>query len=193
MNHILLILLPPFDTIVAKDWKRYHSSKDQLSECPMPPPKTHCHQIIYISSSVGLPSHDELRKILNVSRVLNKHDGITGLLLHHDGSFMQILEGNPEATRELFSKIQKDPRHRNIIKLSEKSTTSRLFPNWSMALASSKNYNNAGENETQSFQEVTEKLIRIKEKDSTASILIESFFKTFQESRLLPNGWRLET
>ena len=39
--------------------------------------------------------------------------GITGLLLFIDGGFLQMLEGEERAVRELYTRIAADRRHLN--------------------------------------------------------------------------------
>jgi hypothetical protein len=51
------------------------------------------HQIIYTSHSLVPMTGDELLELLDQSRRDNAAVGITGLLLHADGSFMQTIEG----------------------------------------------------------------------------------------------------
>ena len=87
--------------------------------------------IVYVSSSVGMLSKDELVELLVRSREKNERLGITGMLLYKDGNFIQILEGPEEPVRELYRTIEADPRHRGIIRLLELHTE-RRFPDWSM-------------------------------------------------------------
>lgn len=91
------------------------------------------HSLLYISSSSTLLSNEVIFDILNVSRVNNLLLGITGLLLYHQGSFLQVIEGEKEAVHELFfNKISFDIRHKDIIKLLDDDIRERNFSDWSM-------------------------------------------------------------
>jgi hypothetical protein len=69
-------------------------------------------QLLYVSNaSCGLAPR-ALDAILSASRANNILLGITGLLLHIDGGFLQILEGDERAVRELYARIAADRRHR---------------------------------------------------------------------------------
>jgi hypothetical protein len=69
-------------------------------------------QLLYVSNaSCGLAPR-ALDAILSASRANNTLLGITGLLLHIDGGFLQILEGDERALRELYARIAADRRHR---------------------------------------------------------------------------------
>jgi hypothetical protein len=69
---------------------------------------------------------------LERSRERNGALGVTGLLLYKDGNFLQVLEGEADVVRPLFGKIERDPRHRGIIKVIDEEGAEREFPEWSM-------------------------------------------------------------
>ena len=62
----------------------------------------------------------------------NQELDITGLLLHREGSFFQVLEGEEDAVRQVFDKIQRDPRHERIKVLFEGPIEAREFADWRM-------------------------------------------------------------
>lgn len=87
---------------------------------------------VYVSSSVNLMSSEELVKLLTVSRNNNSRLGITGMLLHKDGNFIQAIEGPEDEVKKLLNKISQDTRHRGIITLIEGYSETRQFNDWSM-------------------------------------------------------------
>ena len=91
------------------------------------------HTIVYVSHALGDVPDAELERILEVSRRNNTRDGITGALLHHDGSFMQCLEGDEAAVRTAYARIERDQRHGGVMVLLDEPITERSFPDWSMA------------------------------------------------------------
>lgn len=88
--------------------------------------------LAYVSSAVRPFSREALVALLEGSRQRNATVGVTGLLLYHDGNFMQALEGPRTAVRTLFDRIERDPRHRGTLVLLDQPRPDRYFPEWSM-------------------------------------------------------------
>lgn len=88
--------------------------------------------ITYISSAVELFSDDELVDLLNEIRPINAQFGITGLLLYHDGNIIQTIEGPDKAIEEIFGRIRRDRRHKDVNALLEQQIGERQFPDWAM-------------------------------------------------------------
>jgi len=91
------------------------------------------YYLVYVSSAKKLFTPEELIDLLKVARENNAAVGVTGMLLYHDGDFMQLLEGEKSSVEQIFARIQKDPRHRRIITLLQGEKYQRDFPEWSMA------------------------------------------------------------
>lgn len=89
-------------------------------------------RLIYISTSVKEMDSQEFEKILEVAQVNNKLSKITGLLIVKGRTFIQCLEGEEVNVKELFEKIQKDERHKDITILEYETIDERYFPNWNM-------------------------------------------------------------
>ena len=86
----------------------------------------------YVSTATQSMRADDLATLLRHSRPRNQALGITGLLLHREDSFFQVLEGEAESIHQVFDSIQKDPRHHRIEVLFEGPIESREFADWSM-------------------------------------------------------------
>jgi len=89
-------------------------------------------QLLYVSNTAPEISLGELDNVLTSSRRNNALLGITGLLLFIDGGFLQILEGEERAVRELYTRISTDPRHWNTRLMLDREVPARAFPNWTM-------------------------------------------------------------
>jgi hypothetical protein len=59
----------------------------------------------------------ELTALLTGARINNETLGISGMLVYHDGSFLQILEGECDVVGALFDHIAKDDRHTSCVSL----------------------------------------------------------------------------
>ena len=89
-------------------------------------------QLLYVSNTVDELGLGDLDQILTASRRNNAMMSITGLLLFIDGGFLQVLEGEERAVRELYTRISSDPRHRNTRLMLDREVPARAFPDWSM-------------------------------------------------------------
>ncbi|WP_157816180.1 BLUF domain-containing protein [Spirosoma pollinicola] len=91
---------------------------------------THC--IIYFSTSSWSFTSEDIQDILQQSRSRNAQVGITGVLLYMHGHIIQVLEGDKPAVDDLFERIKKDTRHKQVICVLNQSIKAHLFSQWSM-------------------------------------------------------------
>jgi len=92
-------------------------------------------QIIYTSQASEQFNKRNLLDLLHTSRGYNTIDNITGVLMHRDGYFLQIIEGEQDVIEDLFQRLNNDTRHENIKMILDRSIESRLFSNWAMGCA----------------------------------------------------------
>ena len=89
-------------------------------------------QLIYASQAVRPMSSAELMDLLVQARDKNKRLDITGMLLYKQQGFLQVLEGSPDAVRDVYASIRNDHRHRAVHTLLEKEVDGRQFADWTM-------------------------------------------------------------
>lgn len=89
-------------------------------------------QLIYSSRGSKPYSAGELRKLLAISRRNNLRVDVTGMLLYHEGTFLQVLEGEEQDVIKVFERIQQDERHEEILLLQRKEIEERSFDGWEM-------------------------------------------------------------
>lgn len=95
-------------------------------------------QIIYISRSSFITTTNSteiepnVARILAKSRVNNRKNGLVGVLYFGDGCFFQCLEGEETEVDKLYSKLQHDPRHKDLKLISRKLINTLTFTNWAM-------------------------------------------------------------
>jgi hypothetical protein len=89
-------------------------------------------RIIYASRATRDLAPDELVDLLATARALNDQAGLTGMLVYAGQSFLQALEGEPEALEETYARIRRDGRHTGLRLLQDVETATRRFPDWSM-------------------------------------------------------------
>ncbi|MEO0881694.1 MAG: BLUF domain-containing protein [Pseudomonadota bacterium] len=93
-------------------------------------------RLVYISTANWLFGPSELEDVLVNARQNNARDGVTGMLIYHEGCFFQVLEGSETAVRSCFDRISNDPRHSGQITLLDEPADERLFGSWRMACCS---------------------------------------------------------
>ena len=86
----------------------------------------------YVSTETGDLGSSGMVGLLTEARRINTSRDITGLLLHRDRSFYQVLEGEEDVVRQTFDSIEKDERHTAIDVLFEGEVDEREFPDWQM-------------------------------------------------------------
>ena len=89
-------------------------------------------EVIYASAEVQPFTATALAELLAKARKNNHALGVSGMLLHHNGSFLQVLEGPEPIVDALFTKIGKDPRHARMMIVKRRSISQRAFGEWSM-------------------------------------------------------------
>jgi hypothetical protein len=91
------------------------------------------HRITYLSSSAEPFPVEELESLLQQSQRLNSRDQISGLLIYHSGSFIQVIEGPRPALGDAMSRIRVDRRHHGVIVVEDRDVETREFVKWNMA------------------------------------------------------------
>jgi hypothetical protein len=89
--------------------------------------------LVYMSSATEPFDDDALEALLGHARERNTADGLTGLLVHRAGRFMQLLEGPYDQVMTTYARILEDDRHGDVALLVEETLHTRRFPEWSMA------------------------------------------------------------
>lgn len=94
------------------------------------------YYLVYSSIAANGLSEDDLRDILQTSQLQNADLNLTGMLLYCSGKFLQVLEGKREDVHNLYYKISRDLRHKDLNVLLEGTIATRNFKNWSMGFKS---------------------------------------------------------
>ncbi|MEO8700343.1 MAG: BLUF domain-containing protein [Kofleriaceae bacterium] len=89
-------------------------------------------QLIYASGATKPFTAESLRTLLVAARTNNTGAGVSGMLLHVDGAFLQVLEGEAAVVEALYTRIGKDPRHARVVRLLAREVPERNFADWSM-------------------------------------------------------------
>ena len=96
---------------------------------------SHLHRLIYVSRSSNVLGEDAeaaIHRIIAVSMGKNRTIDVTGLLLAHQGWFLQVLEGPSAEISGLMGRISRDTRHREVRTVCSDMVEARLFSDWNM-------------------------------------------------------------
>ena len=91
-------------------------------------------QLAYSSAASAPFTTEALQLLLLKARETNLACNVTGMLLYHTGSFLQVLEGPEASVEHIFASIERDSRHHHIQVLFRKHTDDREFAEWHMGL-----------------------------------------------------------
>ena len=89
-------------------------------------------QCIYASAASRAFDTEELAELLQAARDTNAKLGLTGMLLHAEGSFFQVLEGQADVVDALYAKIERDQRHEQVTLIIKEPIPRRDFDAWTM-------------------------------------------------------------
>lgn len=91
-------------------------------------------RLLYTSQAVPGLTAERVREILKSAKLNNASSGITGVLVHGGGMFMQVLEGPEHAVLRQYVKILDDRRHDGCQILHISPANDRIFGEWSMGM-----------------------------------------------------------
>ncbi|MEE4203170.1 MAG: BLUF domain-containing protein [Halieaceae bacterium] len=96
-------------------------------------------QLIYSSVSclkeAGENIEHGVTRVISQSFINNKRRGVTGILLHANGLFLQLLEGPDAAIEEAMGYIARDQRHKDVCVISKRPVDYYSLPYSPMASA----------------------------------------------------------
>jgi len=87
---------------------------------------------MYLSLATRAFTEHDIDALAKQAAANNAQIGLTGMLIHADGYFMQVLEGDKHFVRHTVEIIRKDPRHTELLTILEGPASRRLFRSWSM-------------------------------------------------------------
>lgn len=99
-------------------------------------------RLLYASRAVD-PGEESIEAILSQSRQHNPECGITGILCYGGGIFLQAIEGGRMPVSQLYTLIQKDVRHKDVVLLHYEEISERRFGGWTMGQVNMSRINNS--------------------------------------------------
>lgn len=79
-----------------------------------------------------MPSDEQLGTLLRKARERNQREGVTGVLLYADGTFLQYIEGPAQGLLRVYEAILRDPLHHHIFEMLREPLAQREFGQWAM-------------------------------------------------------------
>jgi Sensors of blue-light using FAD len=100
---------------------------------PAPSHDFEVDQILYCSLLREPMTEAAIEALAQSAARLNRMDRITGLLMHSDGVFVQLIEGPAPAVAHLWSRLLHDKRHYGIVQLlHRREVEQRTCGDWDM-------------------------------------------------------------
>lgn len=93
-------------------------------------------QLVYVSEAVNPVTDAVLTQIGKTGQANNTPLGITGLLIHLQNKYVQILEGELFTIVDRFDHLRHDPRHKDVAIVMIEPAASRMFKDKSLAILS---------------------------------------------------------
>jgi hypothetical protein len=91
--------------------------------------------IAYTSKAARPLGVRDLDGLLMDARAFNESAGVSGVLLHHQGTFFQYFEGPPGGVARVYARIRRSSMHEHLAELLNQPTDARQFVQWHMAFA----------------------------------------------------------
>lgn len=91
-------------------------------------------RVVYVSKAADEMSDFQLQMLASRASDRNSTVGITGLLIHAGGWFIQAIEGPSTSINLVLGRISRDNRHRDIEVLLDSEVRERMFPSWTMGV-----------------------------------------------------------
>ncbi|SFC60312.1 BLUF domain-containing protein [Zunongwangia sp. SCSIO 43204] len=95
--------------------------------------------ICYVSSASPAIEETDINEVLSWTQSWNTDHNITGFLLYSEGNFFQVLEGDELKVKDVFQKIEKDRRHRNLFKIFNREIKQDQYDEYSCEFLSKYN------------------------------------------------------
>ncbi len=89
-------------------------------------------RLSYVSVACAGTDDAEIARIVASALRHNQQNHVTGVLLAYGGRFLQLIEGQASAVERTFARIERDPRHRNVVVIDREFASVRLFEHWAM-------------------------------------------------------------
>ncbi|QBC43771.1 BLUF domain-containing protein [Iodobacter fluviatilis] len=124
-------------------------------------------RLLYVSQAASGITEEQVKDILKSAQRQNPTTGLTGVLVHGGGLFMQVLEGPEQAVLRQYVKIMDDRRHSDCQILHISPANDRIFEKWSMGIIQS---------DPMQFQHIAELRARRLE-----AVLTKTFTETMRE------------
>ncbi len=94
-------------------------------------------RLLYFSrnriADFGGPTDGRLAELLATCTADNRRDGVTGVLVHDENWFVQVLEGADGLVSRTFERVLRDSRHSDVTLVAMRPVTARRFGTAPMA------------------------------------------------------------
>jgi hypothetical protein len=100
--------------------------------------------LVYQSQATAPLSDADLQRLIASAQIRNRSEGVTGLMIHDEGRFLQWLEGPSDGLGRVWQSIRNDSRHTAVTLLGASTAPVRFFAGSPMALGKRRGHGDAG-------------------------------------------------
>ena len=90
------------------------------------------HHLVYVSDATRPFDDADAEQVLAEAREFNATVGVTGLLVHANGRFLQLLEGHADDVEAAYARAAASDRHTRLLRTPLLPVEDRVFPDWQM-------------------------------------------------------------
>lgn len=141
-------------------------------------------RLVYLSTAIEHFRSADIEALLAKARKKNSELGITGILVCHEDSFFQVLEGPIGDVEALFGAISRDPRHCAVTVLSRLLASERVFGQWTMGYARPEDLIEDHAGAVDDLRELMADRMPDAIEDRRVGVLLTSFLNSFRELRI---------
>ncbi|WP_416448399.1 BLUF domain-containing protein [Leeuwenhoekiella sp. A2] len=98
------------------------------------------YAICYVSTASQELQNSDLKDVMNKTLHYNLKEGLKGILLYSEGNFLQVLEGDKKILLPLYTKIECDTRHKDIIQIVGKEIAHGAYDSYETRTLSDDKY-----------------------------------------------------
>lgn len=132
------------------------------------------YTICYVSSATEKLDKEKVKNLLKKVEESNNRNNVKGILLYSDGNFFHVMEGEKSYILELFSEIENDKRHTNIIQIVGKDMETTAFDGFVTDIVTEEN-----KYDSEAFKDYLEPLEGMEPKtQAVAKRMLEVFIET---------------
>ncbi|KUP94448.1 BLUF domain-containing protein [Tritonibacter horizontis] len=139
------------------------------------------HRFVYVSTATCSLTDHQIADIAGACHRNNRRNGLTGMLVAHQGKFLHILEGDEAAIRRRAQMIQNDPRHGEFEVIEAREIEMRAFTDWTFVTETPKALPLLGNEKTAALADLMPINSPLRGRDLSVRHMVRDFLASFKQ------------